>query len=142
MCNNGQDFKTSCRNCKQTITMSQRSGKWAPYDAQGIEFHDCPAREKPTAPTLESFKRPIAPPPRPAAYQPPEARYPQHRVKLVAAASLTDLEEFINDELGKNDELGYNHRGVTILLDDLDIHTYSYLACIHYEILQPRETRK
>lgn len=37
------DYTRTCKNCGNTITMSIRSGKWAPYD--GNEFHSCPAAE-------------------------------------------------------------------------------------------------
>jgi hypothetical protein len=33
------DYTRQCNHCQKTITMSKRSGKWAPYD--GNEFHSC-----------------------------------------------------------------------------------------------------
>jgi len=89
MSNNGNDYKTNCRNCNQRITMSQRSGKWAPYDAMGAELHQCPAREggpqqkQQTTSTMvmEAPPPPVQrPPPRPPAFhenaQPPAVAVP------------------------------------------------------------------
>ena len=45
----GADYNTTCQprgtraGCGRAIVMSQRSGKWAPYETDGT-FHNCPSR--------------------------------------------------------------------------------------------------
>lgn len=59
---NGADYNTNCRNgCGTTIIMSQRSGKWAPYEQDGT-FHNCPKRQKePQAQTPTNGQQQMAP---------------------------------------------------------------------------------
>ena len=138
MTNNGGDYNRSCRNgCGATVTVSQRSGKWAAYEQDGT-FHNCPARTTTTTTTKEPQvqQQQQLPAAVEAAPTVTPSRYPQHRVKLIGEG-LQELEDHINAGLAANDEAGYVHRGVTLLLP-----TDKTAACIHYEILQPRSERK
>lgn len=108
--NNGNDYKTNCRNCGQRITMSQRSGKWAPYDAMGTELHQCPAREQQQQqgqqplppqkqhPTTMVIQGP--PPPRPPAYEnPPPAVAVPPKVKPMKIMILTSPDNIKVEEM-------------------------------------------
>jgi len=107
MSNNGNDYKTNCRNCNQRITMSQRSGKWAPYDAMGSELHQCPAREqqqqsppqKQHPPTTMVIQGP--PPPRPLAYEnaPPAVAVPPKQPKPMKIMILTSPDNLKVEEM-------------------------------------------
>ena len=133
---NGNDYQKPCKNCKQTITMSQRSGKWSAYEADN-SLHRCRDKmaEAVITPQEASHDEPIV------LEAKEEMVYPQHRIEIVKSDNLFELQEQVNSILHQNDNKRHNHKGVTILLDDLESHEFSYVAVIHYEILQPREER-
>lgn len=124
-----------CYTCHEIVTFDDnhigKTGRKIPLDPSTKQPHQC--KEKIT-PQEASHPEPSI-----IEVSAIPKRYPRHEVSIVHG-NIDDIEDMINRVLAENDDAGYIHKGVT-MLPSLEENVAWYTACIHYEILLPREER-
>lgn len=136
-----------CFKCHEIVTFDNehigKSGKKIPLDPETSQPHQCKKDYSEFTPKQDEITEQEASHADPLVVEVQEkakATYPKHRVIIIGANSLQDIEDKTNLALEQNDNHGHIHKGVTFTTST-DATQFPFYAVIHYEILQPREER-
>lgn len=123
---NGEDYEKPCTNCKQTIIMSGRSGRWLPYEKDNSP-HQCIARSTATKvqPKSNEPETTITQPQAAVATTvatngthklPPELRHHVTRYKIFEDSDAQRLSETVNAYVNAYEEYGGRTHGITTFI--------------------------